>query len=212
MPNCESCGYEAKNDHGLKIHSKKHMKESGTQETTQPQTPTVDQKESTASAPAQSAPQPSPTDVLLQRISELERRDEENQKKLKMLYDVADKGRLFNWESKQKGGDQGRHVKLSVVDGKILVGWRTLRDELVHDPKTGRTVGEFQQYELLLYGEDGQHSTRVVDGYLNFSNLRYENRIECQILGKSENYEGKVTFEIGLPDGRKTILDSRFVN
>ncbi len=215
MPNCESCGFEAKNERGLKIHSSKHTP-------TQPPAPVTEANQTNDKAsiePVDHTVVTAPASIsnsgdlaLLKRIEELERLNAESQKNYQMLYAVADKGRLFNWESKQGGGSQGQKVKLSIVDNKVLVGWKTLRDELVHDPKTGRTTGEFQQYELLLYGNDGQHSTKIVDGYLNFSNLRYENRIDCQVLGRSESYEGKITFEVGLEDGRKVNLDGRFVN
>ena len=128
-----------------------------------------------------------------------------------MLYEVADKGRVFSWENKQKKDRQAQRVKLSVVDGKYLVGWRTIRDELIQDPKTGRTVGELQQYELKLSGPDGE-TIKTIDGYLNFSNLRYEQRVECQVLSKSESYDGKMVFKIGLPDGREYELGAQFVN
>lgn len=153
-----------------------------------------------------------PEDALLKRLAELERRDAENQKKLQMLEAVADKGRVFSWESRQNKQGHGQKVRISVIDGNFLVGWRTVRDELVNDPRTGRTIGELQQYELKLLSSDGTETTREVNGYLNFSNLRYERQVECPILSRSESYDGSTTFRIGLPDGREVSLASNFIN
>jgi hypothetical protein len=199
MATCEICGGEFKN---LGVHARKHAKVIVHQpEIALNKVDTSNLELSTDSKES----------ALLQRLAELEKRDAENQKKIQMLYEVADKGRVFSWESRQKQDRQPQRVKLSVVDGKYLIGWRTVRDELIQDPKTGRTVGEMQQYELKLSGPDGE-TTKSIDGYLNFSNLRYEKRVECQVISKSESYDGELTFEIGLPDGRELRLNSRYVN
>ena len=150
-------------------------------------------------------------ELLSKKIAELEQRDEEQQKRLKMLYAVADKGRVFNYENSQATKKPVK-VKLSVIDGKYIVGWRTVRDELILDPRTGRTVGESQEYEILLYDSEGNVSKKSVSGYLNFSNIRYNERVECEVVGKKENYDGKLEFDLLLPDNRKLTLDSRFVN
>src|SRR3990167_8077635 len=92
---------------------------------------------------------------LLDKVTELERKDNENQAKLKMLYDVADKGRVFNYEN-TKAEKQAFKVKLSIFGDGIIVGWRTVRDDLVKHPTTGLTVGENQEYELLLLDNEGK--------------------------------------------------------
>jgi len=162
--------------------------------------------------PSNPTPKSSEIDVLREQLAELTKKDEENQKKLQMLYDVADKGRLFNWEQRQKKDKKPQKVALSIYGGKTVVGWRTVKDELIQDPRSGRTVGENQEYELLLLDDNGANSVQALSGYLNFSNARYDKRIECEVLGRSENFDGKITYEVGLPDGRRINLDSRFVN
>src|SRR3990167_309582 len=54
-------------------------------------------------------PRESGDSALLKRVAELERRDEDNQKKLEMLYAVADKGRLFKYGS---GAAEKKHLQL----------------------------------------------------------------------------------------------------
>lgn len=150
-------------------------------------------------------------DVLLSKIEQLEKRDAENQAKLKMLYEVADKGRIFNYESSRIEGKLSK-VKLSSYQEGVIIGWRVIKDELIKHPTTGLTVGEVQEYELLVLKEDGETIKYIVNGYPAFSNARYNERIEADIIGKKEDWEGKITFELKLPGGRLISLDSRFVN
>lgn len=148
---------------------------------------------------------------LIKRIAELEKRDAENQAKLKMLYEVADKGRVFNYES-SRAEKKPLRVKLSVYNGNIVIGWRTIKDELVKHPTTGRTVGENQEYELLLLSKEGVSSKVIVNGYPAFSAARYDSRIEAEVTGRKEDWNGEVTFDLSLPDGRTIPLNARFVN
>ena len=151
--------------------------------------------------------------ALVEKIEALEKKDAENQAKLKMLYDVADKGRVFNYENQQAGaGKKVKKIKLSVFDGSIIVGWRTLKDELIKHPTSGMTVGEKQEYELLLFGKDSNITKVVVEGYPRFSEIRYTERIEADIIGQTETFDGVITFDVALPDGRTVKMDSKFIN
>ena len=49
------------------------------------------------------------------QIEALEKRDAEKDEKLKMLVEVADKGRVFNYENQQAGaGKKVKKIRLSV--------------------------------------------------------------------------------------------------
>lgn len=168
--------------------------------------------ESSKPAKAEDSPTPTVMAELLKEVAALKAKSEEDQKTLKMLYDVADKGRLFSWEQRQRTDKKPQKVKLAVVGDQVVVGWRTVKDELISDPRTGRTIGENQEYELLLLGKDGLTTPQRVQGYLNFSNVRYENRIEAEVLSRSVSFDGKTTLHIGLLDGRTVDLDAAFVN
>lgn len=136
---------------------------------------------------------------------------DEVQKQLKMLYEVADKGRIYNYES-QRTEKKPLRVKLSVYQDKTIIGWRTIKDKAVFHPTTGKQVGEEQEYELLLLDKEGKSSLSTVHGYPNFSEARYSERVECEVTGKKEDWDGKLTFDVKLPDGRTISLDSKFVN
>lgn len=133
------------------------------------------------------------------------------QKQLKMLYEVADKGRIFNYENNNTEKKPIK-VKVSIIQGKTLVGWRTTKDELIKHPQTGKTIGEKQEFELVLLDNVGDKTTVLVDGYEAFSNARYNERVEAEVVSKKEDWKGNYTFDIKLPDGRIIPFDSRFVN
>jgi len=215
MPTCKDCGFEAKNEAGLGRHVTVHKTQEAPEEAPEvTDTPTDIPPEAPESPETGAEPEKVSDDqkALLERIEELEKRDQENQEKLKMLYEVADKGRVFSWESKKNQKGHSQRIKLSVLDDKPVVGWRTVRDELITDPRTGATVGELQQYELTLLEPNGTHTIKSISGYKNFSDIRYENRIDCQVISKSEAYDGTMKFTVKLPDGRDVELDSRFIN
>lgn len=151
-------------------------------------------------------------DKLLATVQELKDKDVENQEKLELLYGVADKGRLMNAESQRAGGQKSMKVKLSVFADGIITGWRTVKDELVKHPTTGLLVGEVQEYELVVLGNDGDIKKITVNGYPQFSDARYNERVEAEVVSKKEDFKGNMTFDVKLSNGKVIELDSRFVN
>lgn len=145
-------------------------------------------------------PEPSNAD-LLARVADLEAK----------LNATADVGRLLNYES-SKQGKKPMRVNISQYDGGFIIGWRNVVDKLIKHPTTGRTVGEEQQYEILVLMPDGKIEKKPLDSYPAFSDARYTSRSEVEVVGKKEDWDGKVTFSIKLPDGREIDLDSRFIN
>ncbi len=148
---------------------------------------------------------------LLSKVESLEKKDEENQKQLKMLYAVADKGRLFNYEN-SNAEKKSSKVYLSKYEDKLVVGWRTLKDRLIKNPTTGLTVGEEQEYELLLLDDKDEMTKIEISSYSRFSDIRYGERIECEVIGRKEDYAGNITFELSLPGGRNLSIDGKFIN
>ena len=128
---------------------------------------------------------------LLAEVDELKKRDEENQAKLKMLYEVADKGRIFNYENKTTE-KKPLKVKLSFFQDGIIVGWRTVKDELIKHPTTGLIVGETQEYELLILDKEDKIKKIRLQGYPAFSNARYDERIECEVISRKEDFIGNI--------------------
>ena len=133
------------------------------------------------------------------------------QEQIKMLVEVADKGRVLNYES-QKGGKKPMEVQLSRYMDGYIIGWRTVKDELVKHPTTGAIVGEQQEYEMIILGDDGEPRKVSVSGYSQFSNARYDTRVTCEVISKKEDFNGNLTFGLRLPDNKLIEVDSRFIN
>ena len=136
------------------------------------------------------------------------------QSKLKMLTEVADKGRVYNYENQQQKGKDKKalKVKLSLFAGGIITGWRTIKDVLIKHPTTGLTAGEQQEYEIMVLQPDNSINKVIVNGYPQFSDARYTERIEVDVISKAEDYNGNVTLTVQLPDGRELPIGVLFIN
>ena len=148
---------------------------------------------------------------LLEKVEVLEASDKKKGEELKLLYSVADKGKLMHVESK-KGGKRPMKVSLSLYEDSIIIGWRIAKDILIKNPTTGLTVGEEQEIEILLLDKESKVRKEMIKGYPRFSEIRYLERIEAEVTGRKEDWEGKVSFNLLLPDGRQIDIDERFVN
>lgn len=181
--------------------AKKIKKNRELETTTLPNTATT-----TLKPEADIVPEPAPDVVTIDKAQW-----EQVQNQLKMLTAVADKGRVFNYES-QKTEKKPMRIKMSVYQNKIIVGWKTIKDRSIFHPTTGKQVGEEQEYEVELLGQDNVREKIVINGYSTFGNARYDNRIECEVVGKREDYNGKIDYDVVLPDGREISINSSFIN
>lgn len=129
-----------------------------------------------------------------------------------MLRSTADAGRLMNFDTQQTQGKKPIKVKISEYAGGLIIGWRTVKDQLIQHPTTGKLVGEEQQYELMVQLPNGDIKKEIVNSYQAFSDARYNSRIEVEVVGKREGYGGELTFELALPSGGRLLLDGRFIN
>ena len=134
------------------------------------------------------------------------------QKTLEMLKSVADKGRVYNYESQQDTGKKPKRVKLSKYEGGYIIGWETQKDELVKHPVTGATVGENQQIQVKILMPNGDTITKDFNSYVAFSNARYDSRDEMTVIRTTEDYNGNIKWTLELPDGRQLQIDPRYVN
>lgn len=125
--------------------------------------------------------------------------------KLDMLQKVADKSRLDNWEKEHKELGPAKY-RVSTIDGKIIVGWRTIKDEVYRDP-VSNIMRVTQAYEFIL--EDG--STYPVNGYNNFASLHYANQLEGKEMSKTIDANGTI-LKLELDNGKVIEIDSKFVN
>ena len=131
--------------------------------------------------------------------------------KVEMLEAVADKGRVFNYKNK-RATKKPMTIKLSVYEDKYLIGWRNAKDIIKYHPMTGVPVGEEQQMEIILLDKEGKTTKEMINSYTRFSDIKYEERVDCEVLSKSEDFDGNWNYEVKLPSGQTIKLASQFVN
>ena len=122
-----------------------------------------------------------------------------------MLKTIADKNRLAWYEEGKKVIGPAVY-KLSTFDGKVIVGWRTIKDVVEKDPLTGKRL-EDQQYEIIL--EDD--TVQKIQGYNKFAEVQYGAQIKAKEIEKVVKGD-KVTLKLKAENGKEYLVDSVFVN
>lgn len=136
-------------------------------------------------------------------------------KKIDRLERASDKGRLAGIDSRffKRGPNQ---FLLGVVEDKgkqkIITGWRVLKNVSYRDPRT-RGLVEDMQYEVLFH----DNTKMKVLGYLEFSDMRYNNTIKVEETGRNTNEETtsinvKVIDENSEFFGKELLVDVEFLN
>lgn len=131
--------------------------------------------------------------------------------RLERLETAADKGRLASYDSRffQRGPNV---FTLSVHEGKVITGWRTLKNVSYKDPQTGRLI-EDQQYELIFH----DNTKEKVNGYERFSDIRFSERIKVEEVSRTQDEHG-TTLTVKVIDsdnpfyGKQFAVDIDFVN
>ncbi len=130
-------------------------------------------------------------------------KQEEQEKELKVLREVADKSRLHWFEEKTKGV-KIRTVKLTTFKGLVILGWRMVVDEVFQDAN-----GVWQEKQILeIHLEDG---TKASLNYIDF--VRRTEKITAEIISKEINEEqGTETLKVRTKTGKEYKIGTQFVN
>jgi len=124
-------------------------------------------------------------------------------KDIDMLKETADRRRMALYQHRHKG-DQVPMVRLRELDGKVIMGWRMIKND-VHFDRTKKTWVEDQVVELLF--EDGKSEKVVYGDYVN--NYR---SIECDQIGTIEE-GGQVALKLRRKDnGKEYTIGVAYVN
>lgn len=126
---------------------------------------------------------------------------EENEKEIKMLKEVADKGRLAHWQSTHEK-ESPKIYRLTTHDDKVVLGWKMVTNQVWKDSN-----GEWQEkQEIQLSLDNGE---KVILSYPEF--ITKTHKIEARLVGSSQ--KGSITFlELETASGEKYVVDSTFVN
>lgn len=122
-----------------------------------------------------------------------------------MLLQIADKKQLGNYYQRHKGKIPTR-VMLRTIDDKVILGWRTIQDEVYKDPETMRWY-EKQRIEVLY--EDGKGQEFHLSDY-----VRKYKQVEAEVRSKITDEEtGSVALKVVRRDnGKEYTIGIAYVN
>lgn len=135
---------------------------------------------------------------VLARVEKLERDNE-------ILREVADKNRLGRVEEMRAQGKLVKKVGLNTYNGKIVVGWKKVRDDVFFDNQ-GRLHED--QVSVLYFRGETKPSEELNERA--FSRLLV--KIPVEVLEEGRDKEGNINFTVQLADGDTLKIDSKFIN
>jgi len=131
--------------------------------------------------------------------------------KLDRLEYAGDKGRLGKYDARffKKGPNI---FTVSLYNGKIITGWRSLKNVSYKDPGTGRLV-EDQRYEILF----NDNTKLEVQGYEQFSDIRFNERLNVEEISRTQDETGttikvKIISQDSDLYGKELTIGAQFVN
>lgn len=131
------------------------------------------------------------------------------QEKVKDLEGAADVGRLGRIQAARNAGKLVKAAKVSVFDGKYVLGWVVEKDDVYFD-ESGR-LNEDQQIKLFLFTKKGEQPEETKPmSYRQFSRLT--TKVEGEVIKESKDADGQVSFTVLLPDGLELELPIVFLN
>jgi hypothetical protein len=157
-------------------------------------------QDSLSDSPSEEIPQ----DVYSQLQGQINDLKGENKTLNDLLLQVADKKQLALYYQRNKD-KVPPVVKLRTIDGKVIVGWRTLVDKVDQDPVTLRWR-EKQTIEVLY--EDGSSQQFALMDY-----VKLYKHIEADVISTINDSEtGKVVLKTRTRDGREYVIGVEYVN
>jgi len=128
-------------------------------------------------------------------------RVEQQEKEIKKLTEIADRGRLAHWETTHKE-ESPKIYRLSVYKGKIILSWKMITNMVWKDSE-----GKWREkQEIELYFEDGE---KEVVPYVEFVNKT--EKIPVKLISTTQQ-GGQTILKVETEDGKKYTIDSTYIN
>jgi hypothetical protein len=124
-------------------------------------------------------------------------------KDIELLKSVADKKALSQYYLRNQGKIPLK-VKLRIINDKVIVGWRTVKDVSEFDNQSRRFIVD-QRVELV-----NEDATKEEMSLIDFN--RHYTYIECEQIGKEETGNALILKLKNLENGKIYKVDVRFVN
>jgi len=146
-------------------------------------------------------------DALLAEMAELKASDKAKDEKISMLTQIADKGRVENFESKLKK-DTGSIVKVSTLNGVVVTSWRSVLDEVYKDSN-----GIWHEKQVIeTTTEDGKtQSMDLVDFFRNVKKVPAKVILRGKKLVSEDPEIHTEEFKVSV-EGKEYTLEGAFIN
>lgn len=122
-------------------------------------------------------------------------------KDIEMLKLVADKARMQSFESKNADFST-KIVKVSLYNGKLVVAWKTTKDEIYQDSQS--RWHESQKMMIVLEGGE-EHEMEYIDFVKKLV------KVDAELITKYTTPKGEEMYRMNL-NGREIDIDRTFVN
>ena len=120
-----------------------------------------------------------------------------------MLEQVADKKSLAQFYSRNKEALPSI-VRLRLMNGKVIVGWRTVKDEVYEDPIT-RKWKEIQIIQLMY--EDGKTEEVALMDF-----VRKYTHMPTKVLSTTTDSAGKEVLKVETDSGKIYTIGVQYIN
>lgn len=155
-------------------------------------------------------------EITLEKIqsdmAEMKKKDEEKDKTIKMLTEIANESRKEKWNEKNIKNKIISIVKLSTIDGKVIVSWKNIIDEVFKNAQGDWTENQVNNYIT----SDGETITlSLLDAVRKIIKIEAEVlsiRVDKEIEGKDYNTETTYIYKVKTKDGKEFELSSKFIN
>ena len=123
--------------------------------------------------------------------------------KIEMLMRMADKGRLEK-ENAKNAPIPGKSIKLSKYQGKIVLSWAMLRNDVFKDPVTNA----WREFQVIKMSFDDD-TTQELD-YLSF--VKFIEKVKATVVSKQKDIETGIEILKVECEGKEYTIDAKFAN
>ncbi|MFA6991917.1 MAG: hypothetical protein WC269_01390 [Candidatus Gracilibacteria bacterium] len=143
-----------------------------------------------------------PESTLKALVEKIDALQKQSDKQNEMLLAVADKSRLSNYNIRNQGS-LVKTARITLFDGKLVVGWKSVIDEVMQDPG-GRWIVN-QQTELMF--QDG--TSKIV----SIKNFEFQKKQEVvEVVGEIVDNLGNHFYKLQRKNGETIELGDSFIN
>ena len=132
-------------------------------------------------------------------------KQEKMENEISILRQASDKTRLSRVEELRSQGKLIKKVKLNVYDGKVIIGWRKIKDDVYMDHE-GR-LHEDQIIGIIYEGEKDICKELDLRAF-----TRLVTKIDVEVLEESKDRDGNTNLLVQTSDGREIKIDINFIN